>query len=101
MAPLQPTPLSELRENEPTVYDFLQALVRAAIQSSPTLVKPLAAFGIAGEGLHEAMEGLLEKGLVRFRCEGGPALEDATFYLQVYDLNRLAYRDVGSQPWDE
>lgn len=98
MEPMTTLPLAKIKQDDPPAYDYIQTLIRATIRRSPAIVKALAAQGVAGESLHEALEGLLEKGLLRYRVEEDPATRDLIFHLQVYDIQKLAYRDVGMDP---
>jgi hypothetical protein len=100
MEPLTPlTPLAEIAKEDPDGYGVIQELIRSTIRSSPEVVTYLARYGVAGESLHEAIEGLLEKGLLRYRVATDPVTERISFYLQVYDIRDLTYRDVGTNPW--
>lgn len=95
MEPLQPMgPLTELKEQDPITYDLVQDAIRAIIRRSDTIVRQMTQYGIVGESLHEAVEGLLEKGLLRLCFQEGPMPDQLRVYLQVYDPVFLEYRYI-------
>lgn len=102
MEALQPMgSLVELKEQDPLAYDLVQDAIRAIIRRSDTVVRQMAQHGIVGESLHEAVEGLLEKGLLRLCFAEGQAPDQLRVYLQVYDPIFLEYRYIADRSRSE